>query len=244
MAVTIGRRSALRSNQRTSDLAGGSPLELRVALVADGDAVAGCKLIAIELDRAAAALAARRGGLARARMSSTPSACERWPDRSARPAGSSASRPAPSGEATSCQRPVLALGGKRLLRVARRQARRSRQQPDLIQVDRLGRRRIELAVADAACRPSCAATRPAAALRRCPGCRCAPAPRQNAGHDLHVTVPMHAEALPGRDAVFVDHRAASESPSGPGRSSRRTKTCGRCRASRGRSGRGRRLCEW
>ena len=106
---------------------------------------------------------------------------------------------------------ALALGlGERLLLVARRAARVRGQDPDLEEVDELVGRGVELAVRDAragghplhVARPDHRAGAHAVlVLERA---------LEHVGDDLHVAVRVGAEALPGRDAVLVDHAQRAE----------------------------------
>ena len=66
---------------------------------------------------------------------------------------------------------LLAGGVERLLFVAGRQSGSLGQQPNLVQVDRLGRRRVELAVANAGAGGHPLEFAGPQRLRRCPGCR-------------------------------------------------------------------------
>ena len=77
--------------------------------------------------------------------------------------------------------------------------------PDLIEMNRLGRRRIELAM------PNASAGRHALKLARPQHRAVAEAvlmPKfalEHIGDDLHILMAMHAEALARRDAVLVHH---------------------------------------
>ena len=135
-----------RSNSNTSD--GSSARIDRCDSVADGGTVAGREGEPIQARRRPSTLAARRGG--RTATDASP----RWPSsRAARKSRASwrmISEPSrPSGEATSRSRLCRSSVGERLLLVGRLQSLPFGQQPDLVEVDRLDRRGVELAVRDA-----------------------------------------------------------------------------------------------
>src|ERR1051325_1580041 len=103
-----------------------------------------------------------------------------------------------------------ALFVEELLLVARRDLFDGGQDPDLEEVHRLGARAIELAVHDPRAGAHAlhfAAAQDALAARRV---LVRERPFHHDRDDLHVLVPVRAEALPGRDGVFVDHAQRAE----------------------------------